>query len=380
MALPSEIHILIVVYGEKYCQTMSEITLPNVCGLISTVPENIKKIFKVRIVTTPEDKDRVLECTSIKAIREHIPVEIADSLTLSGYEQFGGYGPMVVAQAKAVYEASLINAAIIFVGPDIFFSKSSFETIVRQMEEGRRIIVGPSLRAISEKAKPTLLNHIKSSTNQTLLMDGSDVVKFVMDHWHPENDLFWWNKADSAVWKAYLYYKVSSSSLLMKFIQGPTFFAWPLRPTENFEGWIDHSLVLHCASKSDDVYIVQDSDELICCDLTSQESLPEPPLTRFRELDLIGQCFHKNHINRMNLRYALKFCLVHANDDSPDLNKHKRKFQREVNPIIYLAIAIRPFRRAILLAGRKFGYSRIVRKLTKLILLPIGYIAGIFNK
>jgi len=162
------LHITVFVYGEKYVNLFTGVVLPNLVGLIEEIPADLLRGARFRVLTDPPGAAAIKAAATLASIRELVPVDISDTMEKAGYELYGGYGPMILGQARLVHEASLANAGIIFCPPDLVWSKGSFEAIAKLAQSGARAVIGPSARGIEEELVPIFERMIADSGTNRL--------------------------------------------------------------------------------------------------------------------------------------------------------------------------------------------------------------------
>jgi hypothetical protein len=342
------IHVSVTVWGEKYLSLFLSVGVPNLCTLVVELPEEIRRASRVRIFTANEDVARIQAAVELDPLRRRITVEVVAAVRFTDQELYGGYAPMVISQARAVVEASQEGAAIIFMGPDLVYSAGSFKLFVDCANRGCRVVIGPSVRVKRETTAPLLIARIEAHPDRLLDVSAADLAEIAFEQWHEVNDLFVWNAPKSIYWKAYLIYRVAADDVLMRFFQGPTFFAWPKAPLAEYRGWVDHALVSRCCDRYEQVYVVRDSAECITCDLMAGDHREGMAQSRHKELDLLGEMLNLDTINRFNIHYGFHSCRVHrggvANDE---WQAAARRLSSEVDPILKMALPLRVIRRGV---------------------------------
>lgn len=339
-----KLHLALFIYGEDYFDLCTAIVLPNLVSLIRELPNEIRLITELRVVTNPGGR-AVLEGTpALQAIQALIPIKIADTMVDGGYELYGGYGPMILGQARLVHEASLEGAAIIFCPPDLIWSRGSFVKIASLAQRGYRAVIGPSARGIAEELVPIFRRRIAESDGTALSLSAADLTKLMFDHWQKINDDFFWNDEKSIFWKSYAYWRVGYRQMLMKCWQGPALFLWPYREVKDYDGWIDHRLIKSCAHSQREIYVVPDAREIQTLDLTPRDRVtglsrgPNKRWSLFRQL-----LIRKRHC-RFNIRYGEQSIRIYDEPASENAwREANRKFNIETRPAMYAAIVARPF-------------------------------------
>jgi hypothetical protein len=370
------LHISVTVWGDDYTSLFLSIGVPNLCALAMELPEALRAESRVRIFTTTVGLSSIKSAHSIASLRQRIAVDIVDAVVFANYDTYGRYAPMVVAQSRAVVEASREGAAIVFMGPDLVFSKGAFALFVDRARQGFRTIVGPAPRIIRESATPVLHGKIAAHPQGVLDISANEFADFAFDHWHPVNELFMWNAPRSVHWKAHLLYRVSEGDVLMRFFQGSTFFAWPKHEIAEYRGFIDHALVTLCCDRYDQIYIVPDSSECLACDLMAQGQDEHMPQGNNRELDLLKEMLNLRKINRFNIHYGLHTCRFHRSDAVGEAwRSSARILSREVDPLLKISLPLRVIGRTIVLLYASW-LGRALRSGTNFLLRAFAWLSA----
>jgi hypothetical protein len=341
--MPNGIHICVFVYGESYTSLLAEILLANLAAIVLEIPEDLRRLSRVRIVTTGEDIPLIEASPALPVLRRRIRVEILEAARLGGYEKHGNYGPMVESQRIFVVDAARENAALFFVGPDQVYSRGSFALFVDRLRRGYRVIIGPGPRAKREAARAELRALVAASSDGTFAPESDWLIDLFFRHWHPINDQFLIEYEASIWWKAYVCYRPHPDELLFRFFQGPTFVAWPRRQVENFSGFVDHELPELCCNSWREIYVVDDARHCLALDLTRDDFVDKLALADFPRVYLLQNLFNAHAIKDIKLIYGLRTCRLHRGDRDPI--SMQRKFDRVIDPLILIALAERKIRR-----------------------------------
>jgi hypothetical protein len=341
-AMPNGIHICIFVYGASYASLFAEILLANLAALVLEIPDDLRRLSRVRIVTTQDDITLIEASPALRILRQRIRVEMLDTARLGGYDKLGKYGPMVESQRIFVVDAARENAALFLAGPDQVYSRGSFALFVDRLRRGYRVVIGPGPRAKREGARAELRELVAASPDGTFAPESDWLIDLFFRHWHPVNDQFLIEYEASIWWKAYVCNRPHPDELLFRFFQGPTFLAWPRRPLEDFNGFVDHELPELCCDSWREVYVVDDARYCLAIDLTREDVVDELALADFPRVNLLQNLFNAHAIKDIKLIYGLRTCRVHRGDR--DSSEMQRDFDRVVDPLILLALAERRIR------------------------------------
>lgn len=370
--MPNGIHICIVVYGASYTSLLAEILLANLAAMVLEIPEDLRALSRVRIVTTEEDIPLIEASPALPILRQRIRVEILNAARLGGYEEHGNYGPMVESQRIFVVDAARENAALFFVGPDQVYSRGSFALFVDRLRRGYRVIIGPGPRAKREAARAELRELIAASRDGTFAPDSDWLIDLFFRHWHPINDQFLIEYEESIWWKAYVCNRPHPDELLFRFFQGPTFVAWPRHRQDDFDGFVDQKLPELSCNGWREIYVVDDAHDCLALDLTRDDFVDVLALADFPRVYLLQNLFNAHAIKDLKLIYGLRTCRLHRGDR--DASEMQRNFDRVVDPLILLALAERKIR-------HRFGSwaAFIFRNFCILNTHTLGFILGPFS-
>src|SRR5215211_3568091 len=92
-AMPNGIHICIFVYGATYTSLLAEILFANLAAMVLEIPEDLRALSRVRIVTRDEDIRLIEASPALPILRQRTRVEILNAARLGGQEKHGNYGP-----------------------------------------------------------------------------------------------------------------------------------------------------------------------------------------------------------------------------------------------------------------------------------------------
>ena len=373
--MPNGIHICIVVYGASYTGLLAEITLANLAAMVLEIPDGLRQLSRVRILTTARDLPIIERSRTLPILRERIAVEILDAARLGGYEKHGNYGPMVESQRIFVLDAARENAALFFVGPDQIYSRGSFGLFVDCLRRGYRIVIGPGPRINRECARVELRDIIQASDDGTFALDSDQQIDLFFRHWHRVNDQFLIEYEESIWWKAYVCNRPHPDELLFRFFQGPTFAAWPRRRLDDFDGFVDHALPELCCNSWREVYVVDDARHCLALDMTRDEFVDVLPLADFPRVYLLQNLFNDHAIKDLKLIYGLRTCrLIRGKRDPAQVERSVQEFDRVVDTLILLAMAERKVRRRL---GSWAGF--VFRNFCILNTHTLGFILGRYS-
>ena len=362
----TKLHLALFVYGGKYLDICATVVLPNLVALIGELPDDVRALTELRVLTDPPGRARLESAPALDRIRGLVGVKIDDTMEYGGQDLYGGYGPMVLGQSRLVHEASRQRAGIIFCPPDLVWSRGAFATIVRRANEGYRAVIGPSGRGIEEELVPIFRDRILVGGDERLDIGAIELTALLFDHWQKMNDVFIWNAPLSAVWKSYAYWRVGPRALLMKCWQGPALFLWPYREVKNYDGWIDHRLIEDCVHDQSEIYVVPDAQEIQTLDLAPRARDEGHALRSEPSQRLFRQLLNTKRHCMYNVLYGRRSIRIYDTPVAEDVWRDAaREFDRQTRPAMYAALVLRPALRLVERAWHDTGLAGGVRQLRR---------------
>lgn len=337
------LHVGVFVYGSCYLDRFRRIVLPNLACLVEELSEQLRAGTRFHILTDDAGKKVLAEAAALDRIGRRVSVEITDDMDDPQAARDDKYLPMRLGQGRLVREASAEGAGIVFCPPDLIWSRGSFGKIEQLASCGVRAIIGPSARVVDETLEPQLEARIARDVHGGLDIPANEMIDLLFAHWQHMNDGFFWNAPASYAWKSYAYYRLDDRHFLMKFFQGPAMFLWPRAPVPDYTDFVDHRLIRKCVTSLAEIHVIGDARDMMTLDITSRDRCENHRLVSHPGIALFWQFLNRKRHSRYNLLAGRYDCRVY---DTPlpeaTWQEAERRFDREIMPVIYLAIALRP--------------------------------------
>lgn len=252
-------HTATVVWGEAYTATYADYILPTLLG-----ESNIGALSSQRralhvIYTTPEDAARIRSSRWFESLLELVDVRfyMLDGYLLKGMNK---YESMTTCHRFAIREAVQDGARLMFLAPDVIFSGGTFRLVYEKAAQGFKGILSAGLSVVRENwiaENPTFAPGQVSSR---------DLVRMAVDHLHPdERDCFVTGDRGSS-WPSHLFWSVPDGGILAHF-----FHLHPLMvdvsELRDIGKTVDSGMLGKYFQSVDDVYVAQDSDEVVAVNL-----------------------------------------------------------------------------------------------------------------
>lgn len=272
--LPKGYFFLTPVWGETYTQLFIETAIP-----AQLSPGNLP-VFKDSphsqyiIFTTPESAEIIRSAPIFQRLSETITVTIeiiTETINLP-------HDMMSACHKRGIVMANKMDAAALFLNPDLVFADGSFLTVRRLAEQGYSVILVPGIRTLKQNVVRKLHENFKSG--ETLVVPPRSLMRVALDNLHPLADSSWWEEGESDLIPANLYWRAGKEGIVARCFHLHPLMVYPQRKDATFFGTVDDDYFVAACPDDKRDYIVTDSDELLAIELSDPGRLF---LTGFRK-------------------------------------------------------------------------------------------------
>ena len=188
------------------------------------------------------------------------------------------------AHNLTIQRANSDGAAIIFLGPDFVMADGTLRRLLELRKKGYRAVHVLTPRLVAQSASTALKAHTGKRTDGAIQLSPRELVRIGLEHIHPiEKNYFW--TAGTTNFPIHVYHKVNSKGFLAN-----CFYLHPIMVRPRIRGVLPMGTIdadftdLSCPRLTDS-YVVTDTDEIACFELTRQEvedtnSKVRPPFAR----------------------------------------------------------------------------------------------------
>jgi hypothetical protein len=272
----NDIHYTVAVWNRPYVDMYLNLSLPsqlskNNLPALKDYPGAIYKIF-----TTKEDESYMRKHPAFKKLTSLIDTKIIaidDVEEESRYSDLDSkFSNLSVFHNDAILDADKANASIVFLFPDFVLADGTFPTLLKIRDNGYRAVMTLTLRLTRETAFPDLIKQFYSKSDHCF-NDSTprEMVNVGLKHLHPIEKSYFWGKGFSS-FPIHAYWPVRDEGLV-----GRGFYLHPLLIHPAIKGessliTIDADYIDRACPDLNKIYVIKDSDELTCFELTSGET------------------------------------------------------------------------------------------------------------
>ncbi|MFQ5750725.1 MAG: tetratricopeptide repeat protein [bacterium] len=333
-------HFCTVVWGEEFIDRFLNTSIP--CQLASgnlpAISSTSTAANKYHIYTTTKNAETIEHSSIYTPLSEIIEVEmhlIDDILDAIKSGDINKYDAMTICHGRAIEQVVTEKGVFVCLMPDSVFPDGAFERMRKIIMTGKRAVVIGSFRVIRESFVPELLKHYYSLNERTITVSPRELVALSLKHIHPHSKHHFWDlEIFDNNWPAYLYWHVGKRGVLQRGIHLMPLATIPTKDALVFDkggvGIDGTDYLSRICPNFDDIYLVQDSDEIYFLDIS--DSYPENlPIRKPSVLSVAA--WIKRHASPDQIYHLKKKIRFHADDLSSEWEKVETHSDRIVDLI-----------------------------------------------
>ena len=154
------------------------------------------------------------------------------------------------------------NTAIMLLDSDFIFSDGSFTHMHEQRLDGKKAYAGMFLRLLEDHAAPILRNILPNP------LIARQLVQIGMDHMHPRHRTLFVDSKEPSNYPSQINWNVKDKGFVTHCLF-PHPLMFELRPeTINYFSTMDYEVLLRAATRDEDVYFCQSSEDMMFCKMS----------------------------------------------------------------------------------------------------------------
>jgi hypothetical protein len=173
-----QVFLITAIWGPWHIDAYLRVTLPTLLAENNIPALAREHDCRYRMFTTEVSAKRLEDAPGVARLRELIPVDVI----VMAPEDALSSDVHLKAWQQAVDEATLAQAAAVSVHPDAPWSNGSFAFLARALSEGRKALVVPNIRVVSETFVPALE---ACRAGDVIALSGPDICALALKHLHP---------------------------------------------------------------------------------------------------------------------------------------------------------------------------------------------------
>ena len=293
--------VVTAVWGEEFVSLFLDFCIPNQLspGNLPALPAG----SRYRIFTTATDARRLKESSRLEEVGRVLPVEIVEmDLTEADASPKRGqttntHKRMIACHQRAVADAADVQAALIFLSPDIVLGEGTMAALVRIHTNGSRAVLTTGLRLVRETFTAAL-----AGTGGSAALAPRELVGLAMKHLHSWTRSLMADVDATSDNPSSVYWPVRSGEgehgVIVRTFSLHPLLVDPVNRTHVPGGPIDSHYVMHACPDLAQCHVVEDSDELAVFELSPEGRV-------------IGNQFRRRGISAARLAALAETCNRH---------------------------------------------------------------------
>ncbi|NDC38595.1 MAG: glycosyltransferase [Proteobacteria bacterium] len=204
------------------------------------------------------------------------------------------------------------KTGLIFTAPDHINGDGTYRKLFELASQGKRLVAMASLRLSKESMLQSLSTQFEM--NSTVKSIGTrDLATLALKHLHSETKRLFWNAEEGSNHPSVLIWPVADKGLVIRQFHLHPLLVVPSENTAVSIGTIDSDYVQTAVPHIDDMYVIEDSDELCLFELSSEGPPPELTVPRVNRFFSVVKWAATN-ANQRHLEFVTSRIKIHNSD------------------------------------------------------------------
>ena len=262
-----QFYIITIVWGDVYTDLFLKFSLPTQLaeGNLPVFRYAKKSIYA--IYTTSKDAETIKKSPIYSVLSSILSVEIAliDDIDRSQHKMMAWNE----CHKRAIWAGNREDNSLIFMPPDSIWSEGSFMNLVKVINSEKKVIMFNVLDVTTETFVPAFLQEFTPNSDLSISVPARKLVKLTLENAHPLYEAWTWNstKYRFPPYRSSLYWRVNKEGLLGRgFHIHPVLVKPDIRDAVPIHA-IDVDYVPRACPHPKEIYVVEDSDEIMLCGL-----------------------------------------------------------------------------------------------------------------
>lgn len=330
-------HYIMVVWGDHYVDMLLDLALPTFLA-----PGNLPALSNLAesqflIFTTPRDRARIEASLVFAHLQRLIEVKFLPSPWIDGemsYHLKAAEGHRIGTEI-----AAKTRGYCIYLCPDCVISEGSLRYLEQMARSGKRAVMTPGLRLVTETVYPVLTAHSADAGTHYLSLTGRKLVELGVGHLHPEVQRYNWLHPQFSHHPVMCTWNVPGDrGLLVR-----AFHLHPILVSTDVmkdfasldRSTIDGDFLGSNLSDWDGIHVETDSDNFLIFSLTSRQERIWTPVDAKPDLKKLAELAYSFAVNPLHRYYFTKGIKLHTGD----LDERWARVEHETGKLVYPVLA-----------------------------------------
>lgn len=327
---------IVAVWGEAYTNLFLNVCLPTQLS-----PNNLQAFKDVegtvyQIYTTAKDAETIVKHPAYSVLSEIMETQIKVFSFSDDFMKEYKHQVMNYCHQHSIVEANRKNSAVVFLIPDGAYADGLLKGLITLSQEGKQAVMLSSMRVTKETFLPEFHKLFNPNGNSTVISASPrQLVSLFLKHLHPcTKSLFWESKGSKSAWPSIILWDLGEEGVLVRQFHLHPLMVIPSRKDLLPSPTIDGEYISLVCENLDNVYVVEDSDDLYYCEISNRNVYPEHILKEgiadvkavATWMKYLTDPLHRHCFKNFRLKH-------HVGDISPLWEKVQRESDEVVNEI-----------------------------------------------
>ena len=262
-------HFITPVWGEAYIDLYLNIVLPTQLspGNLLAFRNEPGAIYKIH--TTTEGAEAIVSSSVYLVLSQVMEIQIKVFNYSKEIYESCKYKLMNYCHQHAVIEANQTDSVLIILTADAIFSDGAFSTLKQKAYEGKQALMIMGISVVKETFVPLFVEQYISQQEPTVKVSCQELVKLSLEHIHPVMKRFFWDSPEYHGCAANVYWSVKDQGFIARCFHLHPLMIKPMIKTVLPLNTIDFYYLEKACPSIDDIYVVEDSDEIVVFEISS---------------------------------------------------------------------------------------------------------------
>lgn len=324
-------HLLMPVWGEAFREHFLNVCLPNYLtpGNLVGLAEQTEALF--RVFTFAEDIPFLEAHPNFKKLRGVMEVEFC-KLDSFLEDSDCKYNLMNESHIWGVRDANKVGAVIYFLLPDVVLSEGALTHCLAKVREGKRAVLSSGLMLSKDFFVPEFKERFLSDDG-TAPAPARELAKLGVQHLHYYSKLHFTDNYRPLIFPNLYYWRVDENTVLTRQLHYYMMCAYPEKRDVLPVGTWDLDYMSQAIPSLRDYYLVQDSDEMITFEVSSDRKFDKSPKPEQASLAKLVDYYAKSpHIEK---ELIWKNIVFHGEEVPKSLSKLSQRADEFLYEFIY---------------------------------------------
>jgi len=256
-------YIITVVWGEAYTDIFLNLSLPTqlASGNLPALRYADKAIYAIYTAFKDAETIKKSPIYSVLASIINTKIELIDDIDISQNKMVA----LNECHKRGIVEGNRDNSVLVFMPPDSIWADGSFTNLIKVADSNKKAVLSNILDVTKETFITSFLHQFTPNKDLSISVAPRELVKLSLEHLHPLYKAWMWDAKEYCYppYTPHIYWRVDREGLLGKGFHIHPLLVNPVRKDVVPSCAIDVDYIHNACPNIDDIYVVEDSDDIL---------------------------------------------------------------------------------------------------------------------